>query len=106
MAELVEKDKQKRKKKNRNRPDLMARYQQMLEEQAAQNGGQPGGQNGSRKQGGPVSAAKLSDDDDEGQGEVKLSKAKQKEYERMLIREARRRQAEKYGEEFIDDDDD
>ncbi|MCH5350325.1 MAG: membrane protein insertase YidC [Oscillospiraceae bacterium] len=99
VAELVEKDKQKRKKKNR--PDLMARYQQLLEEQAAQqNGGaKPSGSGGS------VAAAKLSDDD-EGTGEVKLSKAKQKEYERMLIREARRRQAEKYGEEFIDDDDD
>ncbi len=34
-----------------------------------------------------------------------MSKAKQKEYESRLIREARRRQAEKYGEEYIDDDD-
>lgn len=97
VAELVEKDKQKRKKKSR--PDLMARYQQLLEEQAAQNGG------GKSSNSSSVAAAKLSEDSEEGSSEVKLSKAKQKEYERMLIREARRRQAEKYGEEFIDDDD-
>ena len=104
VAELVEKDKQKRKKKNR--PDLMARYQQMLEEQqATQNGGKGGG-NAARSGGSGAVAAAVSDDDDEGTQEVKLSKAKQKEYERMLIREARRRQAEKYGEEFIDDDED
>ncbi|MCH5194868.1 MAG: YidC/Oxa1 family membrane protein insertase [Oscillospiraceae bacterium] len=103
VAALVEKDKEKRKKRNQTRPDLMARYQQMLEEQqAAQNGGQSGG----KKPGGAVASAGLSKDTDEGSQEIKISKAKQKEYERMLIREARRRQAEKYGEEFIDDDED
>jgi len=96
VASLVEKDKKKRKKKNR--PNMMERYQQLMEEQnAAQNGG-------SKPKSGAVSA-KISDDENESP-EVKLSRAKQKEYEKMIIREARRRQAEKYGEEFVDDDED
>lgn len=95
VASLVEKDKKKRKKKNR--PNMMERYQQIIEEQnAAQNGG--------AKRGGAVTA-KISDDENDTP-EVKLSRAKQKEYEKMIIREARRRQAEKYGEEFVDDDGD
>lgn len=100
VASLVEKDKQKRKKKNR--PNMMERYQQIMEEQmAAQNGG-----TASKPKSGAVTA-KVSDDDDEGVSpEIKISRAKQKEYEKMIIREARRRQAEKYGEEFIDDDED
>lgn len=95
VAQLVEKDKKKRKKKSR--PGMMERYQQLLEEQnAAQNGG-------AKPKSGAV-AAKISDDENDSP-EVKLSRAKQKEYEKMIIREARRKQAEKYGEEFIDDDD-
>ncbi len=95
VAKLVEKDKAKRKKKNR--PNMMERYQQMVEEQMAQqNGGKPVQTNKN------IAVAKNSDD--EG-GEVKISRSKQKEYEKMIIREARRRQAEKYGEEFIDDED-
>lgn len=98
VASLVEKDKAKRKKKAR--PNMMERYQQLMEEQAAQNGGAK--QAPARAGGIAVSSAADEEDD---KPEVKLSKAKQKEYERMIIREARRRQAEKYGEEFIDDDD-
>lgn len=100
VASLVEKDKQKRKKKNR--PNMMERYQQIMEEQmAAQNGGT------SVKQKSGAVTAKVSDDDEEcGSSEMKISRAKQKEYEKMIIREARRRQAEKYGEEFVDDDED
>ena len=79
--------------------ERMEQYQKMLEEQAAQQGG--GAQNKSK-----VTSAKLSDDDENASPEVKFSRAKQKEYEKMIIREARRRQAEKYGEEFIDDDED
>ncbi|MCM1022444.1 MAG: YidC/Oxa1 family membrane protein insertase [Prevotella sp.] len=98
VASLVEKDKQKRKKKNR--PNMMERYQQIMEEQAAsQNGGS------SKPKSGAVTA-KITDDDEDAPSEVKISRAKQKEYEKMIIREARRRQAEKYGEEFIDDDED
>ena len=93
VAKLVEKDKAKRKKKNR--PNMMERYQQMMEEQMGQ---QNGTSSSSNKK---ISTAKSADD--EG-GDVKLSRSKQKEYEKMIIREARRRQAEKYGEEFIDDD--
>lgn len=108
VASLVEKDKKKRKKKNR--PNMMERYQQIMEEQMAAQNGQNGqnsqnSQSGSSKSKGGAVAAKVSDDDEEeGTSEVKISRAKQKEYEKMIIREARRRQAEKYGEEFIDDD--
>ena len=87
VAKLVEKDKIKH--KNKKKQGLMDRYQQMLAEQ-----------NGTA-----VKKTDLSDEEQEGSKEVKMSKAKQKEYESRLIREARRRQAEKYGEEYIDDDD-
>ena len=92
VAKLVEKDKAKRKKSNR--PNMMERYQQMMEEQMGQSA-----PNTNKK----ISVSKSSDDEN---GEAKLSRSKQKEYEKMIIREARRRQAEKYGEEFIDDDED
>ncbi len=95
VAALVEKDNKKRKKKNR--PNMMERYQQIMEQQnAAQNGGSG--------QGGKIAASRSADED--AGDDVKLSRAKQKEYEKMIIREARRRQAEKYGEEFVDDDED
>jgi YidC/Oxa1 family membrane protein insertase len=96
VQKLIEKDKLK--KKNKKKQGMMERYQQLLaEQQAAQNGGKP------RQD---VSAGKIkSYDDDDDNTEVKLSKSKQKEYERALIREARRRQAEKYGEEYDDSDD-
>ena len=69
---------------------MMERYQQLMQEQmAAQNGGR-------------TAVSKVSDDDDEG--EFKLSKSQQREYERRLINEARKRQAEKYGDEYIEDD--
>lgn len=95
VAKLVEKDKEKR--KHKKRPNMMERYQQMMEEQMGQ-------QNGTPSNNKKIATAKSSDDEESG--EVKLSRAKQKEYEKMIIREARRRQAEKYGEEFIDDDED
>ncbi|MGN0587533.1 MAG: YidC/Oxa1 family membrane protein insertase [Oscillospiraceae bacterium] len=95
VGKLLEKDRAKR--KNSKKKGIMDRYQQMVAEQMA-------AQNGGKAPSGNTVKAKLSDDDDGG--EVKLSKSKQKEYERMLIREARRRQAEKYGDEYTDDDDD
>ena len=101
VASLVEKDKAKRKKKAR--PNMMERYQQLMEEQMAQAQQQNGGKVPAKTGGIAVSSAA---DEEEDKPEVKISKAKQKEYERMIIREARRRQAEKYGEEFIDDDND
>lgn len=99
VASLVEKDKAKRKKKTR--PNMMERYQQLLEEQMAQ---QNGGKAVPEKTG-SIAVSSAADEEDD-KPDVKISKAKQKEYERMIIREARRRQAEKYGEEFIDDDND
>ena len=93
VAALVEKDNQKRKKKNR--PNM---YQRMLDEMATQQGQTPGGNSS-----GKIATSGVNKEESP---EIKISKSKQKEYERMLIREARRRQAEKYGDEFIDDDDD
>lgn len=93
VQKLVEKDKLK--KKNQKKKGMMERYQQLMQEQmAAQNGGRSGG----------AATSKVSDDDDEG--EIKLSKSQQKEYERRLINEARKRQAEKYGDEYYEDDND
>lgn len=92
VQKLVEKDKLK--KKNQKKKGMMERYQQLLQEQmAAQNGGRPN----------VTTTARVSDDDE---GEIKLSKSQQKEYERRLINEARKRQAEKYGDEYYEDDND
>lgn len=102
VASLVEKDKKKRKKKNR--PNMMERYQKIMEEQMSAQNGQNGQSGSTKPKGGAVTAKVSDDDEEEGSSEVKISRSKQKEYEKMIIREARRRQAEKYGEEFIDDD--
>lgn len=104
IAKLVEKDKIK--KKNSKTRGLMERYQQMYEEQmAAQNGGKVSLVNKEEfEKSRTATAGVVDEDEDDGSKEIKLSKSKQKEYERMLIREARRRQAEKYGDEYIDDD--
>ena len=103
VAKLVEKDKIK--KKNSKKRGLMERYQQLYEEQmAAQNGGRkPEAEDAVKAR--AALAGVIDEDEDDGTTEIKLSKSKQKEYERMLIREARRRQAEKYGDEFVDDED-
>ncbi len=86
---LVERDKQKRKKKGR--PSLSEKYQSYLENQG-------------------MASPSLSKSDKsdliETTGEEKLSKSKQKEMERRIIAEARKRQAEKYGEEYSESDDD
>ena len=94
VGKLLEKDRVKR--KNSKKKGVMERYQQLIAEQME-------AQNGGKSSSGNTVKAKVSDDDG---AEVKLSKSKQKEYERMLIREARRRQAEKYGDEYTEDDDD
>ena len=103
VASLVEKDKKKRKKKNR--PNMMERYQQIMEDKMASQNGQSGQSGSSGLKSGAVSAKVSDDDEEDGSSEIKISRAKQKEYEKMIIREARRRQAEKYGEEFIEDED-
>ncbi len=103
VASLVEKDKKKRKKKNR--PNMMERYQKIMEDKMASQNGQSGQSGSSGLKSGAVSAKVSDDDEEDGSSEIKISRAKQKEYEKMIIREARRRQAEKYGEEFIEDED-
>lgn len=103
VAKLVEKDKIK--KKNSRKRGLMERYQQLYEEQmAAQNGGRAPSK-GDADKARAVLAGVVKEDEDDGTTEIKLSKSKKREYELMLIKEARRRQAEKYGDEYIDDDD-
>ncbi len=84
VAKLNEKDKLKRKKKGR--PSM---YQRMLEQQQAlQDGGVK-----------TRPAEKLTAED-------KLSRNQQKTLERQIINEARRRQAEKYGEVYDESNDD
>lgn len=98
VAKLVEKDKQK--KKNKKKSGFMQKYNEMLQEELKkQNGG--AAQQTNRK----ISAAGVSKDDETGE-EVRLSKSQLKDYERKIIAEARRKQAEKYGDEYIDDDKD
>ncbi|MDE5742328.1 MAG: YidC/Oxa1 family membrane protein insertase, partial [Oscillospiraceae bacterium] len=70
VASLVEKDKAKRKKKAR--PNMMERYQQLMEEQ---NGGKSPAKTGG------IAVSSAADEEDD-KPEVKISKAKQKEYER------------------------
>lgn len=98
VAKLVEKDRQK--KKNKKKSGFMQKYNEMLQEELKkQNGG--AAQQTNRK----ISAAGVAKDDETGE-EVRLSKSQLKDYERKIIAEARRKQAEKYGDEYIDDDKD
>lgn len=98
VAKLVEKDKQK--KKNKKKSGFMQKYNEMLQEELKkQNGG--AAQQTNRK----ISAAGVAKDNETGE-EVRLSKSQLKDYERKIIAEARRKQAEKYGDEYIDDDKD
>lgn len=98
VAKLVEKDKQKR--KNKKKSGFMQKYNEMLQEELKkQNGG--AAQQSNRK----ISAAGVAKDDETGE-DIKLSKSQLKDYERKIIAEARRKQAEKYGDEYIDDDKD
>ena len=70
----------------------MEKYNEMLQEQLKQNGNA-----GSR----PSSNVRR---DSETGEDIKLSKSQMKDYERKIIAEARRRQAEKYGDEYSEDD--
>ncbi len=95
VQKLVEKDKLKN--KNKKRSGFMEKYNEMLQEQLKQ-------QNEANNTGGRrISTAGISDDDPDG--EIKLSNSQMKEYERKIIAEARRRQAEKYGGVYKEDDD-
>lgn len=90
VAKLIEKDKLKN--KNKKRSAFMEKYNEMLQEQLKQNGNA-----GSR----PSSNVRR---DSETGEDIKLSKSQMKDYERKIIAEARRRQAEKYGDEYSEDD--
>jgi YidC/Oxa1 family membrane protein insertase len=100
VAKLVEKDKLKKKDKSKKRNAAFERYQQILAEK-----------NGTTvPEGNRITVSgKLKDDDDDlpdpdDQGNPgKISKSKQREIERKLINEARRRQAEKYGDDYTED---
>lgn len=98
VAVLVEKDKAKKKKKKNGRPSLSERYQKFVEEQQ----GLVENKTTEKKD-----SDEDADEDDDSKltSEEKISKSKQREMERAIIKEARRRQAEKYGDEYTDDDD-
>ena len=87
VAELNKRDAAKKSKKKK-KPSM---YQRMMEQQqAAQNGGTA-----------PVKKIPTSYTDENGE-EIKLSKSAQKDMQSKIIADARRRMAEKYGEEYDD----
>jgi YidC/Oxa1 family membrane protein insertase len=99
VAKLVEKDKEKRRKKGGGkRQSMMERYQKMLEEQQ----GTSNTAADNKRSTITVSSAKF-DDEDDTPSDGKISKSKQREIERKLINEARRKQAEKYGDTYTED---
>lgn len=83
VQEMVKKDMEKNKNKKKNKPSF---YEKAMAMQKANN---------------ENTADDDSDDDDE---EKKLSKAEMKELQRQRINEARRRMAEKYGDEYEESD--
>ncbi|MGN0602185.1 MAG: YidC/Oxa1 family membrane protein insertase [Oscillospiraceae bacterium] len=85
VKEMVKKDMAKKKKKNK-KPSMMERAMAV---QNQQNG---------------VSSSKANDDSDDDDEEKKLSKAELKELQRQKLNEARRRMAEKYGDEYNEKD--
>ncbi len=87
VAEIVKKEQAKNKHKKK-RPSM---YDRMMEAQQAQ------------KNGGAAGASRISvsrDDSDE-----KLSKSEMKELQRLRLNEARRKMAEKYGDDYSENDD-
>lgn len=94
VAKLIEKDK--KKKKNKKKSGFMQKYNELLQEELKKQNVASG--NNSR-----INTSGVVKEDGE---DIKLSKAQLKEYERKIIAEARRRQAEKYGDEYYEDDKD
>ena len=91
VQKLVEKDREKN--KNKKRSGIMQKYNELMQQQlAAQNE-----QNNTIK-----TSAMIKDEDG---NEIKMSNSQMKEYERKIIAEARRRQAEKYGDVYDEKDD-
>ncbi len=95
VAKLVEKDKLK--KKNQKKSGIMQKYNELLQEQLKQ-------QNVSNENNRRISSAPVMIDEETGE-EIKLSKSQAKEYERKIIAEARRRQAEMYGDGTVSNSD-
>jgi YidC/Oxa1 family membrane protein insertase len=91
VAKLVEQDKLKNKNKTKKRASMMERYQKLLDEQQGRANDTA---NAVRR-----NAITMSGNSDA----EKISKSQQKDIERTLINEARRRYAEKYGDEYKDD---
>ena len=96
VAKLVEKDKLK--KKNQKKSGIMQKYNDMLQEQLKQ-------QNGGTSNNGRMTSAPVIRDEETGE-EIKLSKSQAKDYERRIIAEARRKQAEMYGDGSVSSDND
>ena len=97
VAKLVEKDKMK--KKNKKKSGFMQKYNELLQEELKKQNGSSSNNNSK------IAASGVLKDEETGE-DIKLSKSQLREYERKIIAEARRKQAEKYGDEYIDDDKD
>jgi YidC/Oxa1 family membrane protein insertase len=91
VEKIGEAERAKAKKQNR-RPSMMQRMLEQQEEMMRQQGGSS---DSPRLAGGPSNRVRYSDDD----GERKMSRSEQEEYNTAVIREARKRMASKYGEE-------
>ncbi|MDD7428537.1 MAG: membrane protein insertase YidC [Oscillospiraceae bacterium] len=89
VAKLLEKDK--KKKKAKKKVDMMQRYQQLLAEQNGTAAASSANKNG-------VAGAKLSDDDG---FDIKLSKSQQKDIQSKLISENRKKVEDKYRDEEL-----
>lgn len=94
VAKLIEKDKEKN--KNKKRSGFMEKYNEMLQEQLKQQNASS--ENTNRRR---ISTAGVNDEEGE---DIKMSNSQMKEYERKIIAEARRRQAEKYGGVYKEDE--
>jgi YidC/Oxa1 family membrane protein insertase len=122
VALLAERDREKNKEKQKKRPGMMQRYQALIEEQNARNAalektlnknkliiaeesgaGREGEADGASPAGGGMGEGEGEGEGRKTAGEGKLSKSKQKDYERRIIAEARRRMAEKYGDDYTED---
>ncbi len=85
----IKKQKEKRKKKG---PSFMERALEIRDEQMAAANGQA-----------PAAKKRVYADDDDDESDVKLTKAQQKELNRKKLNEARKRYAEKYGDEYTEE---
>jgi YidC/Oxa1 family membrane protein insertase len=90
VAKLVEAEKLKKKDKTKKRASMMERYQKLLEEQES-------------RANETANAVRRNTITMSGGSADKITKSQQKDIERTLINEARRRYAEKYGDEYKDD---